>query len=140
MEKNANNKVNTWSLELKTYNIMFELISGAHNKEADCLSWLVDVKDTPLTSTASINILVTSTPDGPATCTCSKRHNLMDTTPPTDAQPTSDTDKVNVPPPLMEKYKNTLWQMQKTDPFCKYILKWLLNGKAPSHDYHFCTH
>ena len=36
--KNANNKVNRWSLEPATYNIKFEWISGAHNKAADCLS------------------------------------------------------------------------------------------------------
>ena len=36
--KNANNKVNIWSLELATYNITFEWISGAQNKAADCLS------------------------------------------------------------------------------------------------------
>ena len=36
--KNANNKVNRWSLELSTYMITFEWISGAHNKAADCLS------------------------------------------------------------------------------------------------------
>ena len=36
--KNANNKVNRWGLELATYNITFEWISGAHNKAADCLS------------------------------------------------------------------------------------------------------
>ena len=36
--KNANNKVNRWSLELATYNIMFEWISGAKYKAADCLS------------------------------------------------------------------------------------------------------
>ena len=35
--KNANYKVNRWSLELATYNIKFEWISGAH-KAADCLS------------------------------------------------------------------------------------------------------
>ena len=35
--KNTNNKVNMWSLELATYNIKFEWISGAHNKAADCL-------------------------------------------------------------------------------------------------------
>ena len=35
--KNANNKVNQWSLELATYNITFEWISGAHNKAADYL-------------------------------------------------------------------------------------------------------
>ena len=45
--KNANNKVNRCYLELATYNITFEWISGAHNKAADCLSLLVDVKDTP---------------------------------------------------------------------------------------------
>ena len=28
--KNANNKVNRWGLELATYNITFEWISGAH--------------------------------------------------------------------------------------------------------------
>ena len=36
--KNVKNKVNRWSLDLTTYNIIFEWISGAHNKAADCLS------------------------------------------------------------------------------------------------------
>ena len=36
--KNASNKVNRWGLELATYNITFEWISGACNKAADCLS------------------------------------------------------------------------------------------------------
>ena len=31
--KNANNKVNRWGLELATYNITFELISGACKKQ-----------------------------------------------------------------------------------------------------------
>ena len=31
--KNANNKVNHWSLELATYNITFEWISAAHKKQ-----------------------------------------------------------------------------------------------------------
>ena len=43
---------------------------------------------------------VTPTPDGPATHTWSKAHNPMDTTPPRDAQTTSNTNKVNAPPPL----------------------------------------
>ena len=58
--KNTNNKVNRWSLELATYNISFEWISGARNKAADCLSRLV----TP-TST-SVNMLTASSTDGPA--------------------------------------------------------------------------
>ena len=49
--KNANKKVNRWSVEPATYDVTSEWISGAHNKAADCLSWLVDVKDTPATPT-----------------------------------------------------------------------------------------
>ena len=36
-EKNVNNKVNRWGLELATYNITFEWISGAQNEAANCL-------------------------------------------------------------------------------------------------------
>ena len=71
--KNANNKINRWSLKLASYNITFEWILGAHNKAADCLAQLVDVKDTQGTSTASINMLFTSTTEGPAP-TLAARH------------------------------------------------------------------
>ena len=33
----------------------------------------------------------------------------------------------------MKDCKEVLLQMQKTDPFCKHISKWLLNGKTPYH-------
>ena len=135
--KNAKKKVNRWSLELATYNITFEWISGAHNKAADCLSQLVYVKGTSTTPTASINMLVTSMPDGPATCIHIKTQNPTDTTSPTDA-PT--TDKVNAPPPLTEDWKDTLRLMQRMDPFCKHISKRLLSGKAPSHEVDTFTH
>ena len=81
--KNTNNKVNRTSLELATYNISFEWISGARNKAADCLSRLV----TP-TST-SINMLTASSNDGPAFHTRSCTQNTYDTTstPPTDTTP-----------------------------------------------------
>ena len=62
MEKNANNKVNRWSLELTTYNITFEWISGAKNKAADCHSWLVE----PTLTSTSVNILTASHTDRPA--------------------------------------------------------------------------
>ena len=55
--KNANNKVNRWSLELATYNISFKWISGAKNKAADCLSRLVK----PITT--SVNMLTASSTD-----------------------------------------------------------------------------
>ena len=62
-KKNANNKVNRWSLELTTYNITFEWISGAKNKAADCLSWLVEL----LSSTAAtVNMLTVTHTDRPA--------------------------------------------------------------------------
>ena len=127
-------KVNRWSLELATHNITFEWIYGAHNKAADCLPLLVDVKDTPVSSNTSINMVVTSTPDGPATCTHSKTCTPTDTTTPTAVKSTSNTDNINACPPLKEDCKDTLQPMQKTDPFCKCISKWLLNGKAPSHE------
>ena len=131
--KNANNKVNRWCLELATYNITFELISGAHNKAADCISQLVDIKDMPANATTSINMLVTSTPDGPATHTYSKTHDSSDTTPSTNVTTTSTTDKVNAPPPIMEDWKDILQLMLKMDPFCKHISKRLLSGKVPLH-------
>ena len=59
--KNAN-KVNRWGLELATYNITFEWISGAHNKAADCLSHLVDL---PQTMPAQVNLLSVTNSDGP---------------------------------------------------------------------------
>ena len=36
--KNENTKINKWGLELTSYNITFEWISGVKNKAADCLS------------------------------------------------------------------------------------------------------
>ena len=61
--KNANNKVNRWGLELATYNITFEWISGAKNKVADCLSKLVE--QLPATPTM-INMFTVTHTDGPA--------------------------------------------------------------------------
>ena len=58
--KNANNKVTRWSLELATYNITFEWISGTKNKATDCLSRLVKAIST------SVNMLTASSTDGPA--------------------------------------------------------------------------
>ena len=47
--QNASNKVNRWGLELATYNITFECLSGAHNKAADCPSCLVELlQDKPV--------------------------------------------------------------------------------------------
>ena len=60
--KNANNKVNRWGLELSTYNIIFEWISGAPNKAADCLSFLAEL---PQDKPVSINMLSATDTDRP---------------------------------------------------------------------------
>ena len=49
-------------LELATYNITFEWISGACNKAADCLSQLVEL---PQDKLVAVNMLSTTYQDGP---------------------------------------------------------------------------
>ena len=66
--KNANNKVNRWSLEFATYNITFEWISEAKNKVANCLSQLVEQ---PITIPATVNMLTVTHTDGHASNTIS---------------------------------------------------------------------
>ena len=134
--KNANNKVNRWSLELATYNITFEWISGAKNKAADCLSRLVSPMRMP------INMLTASVTDGPAFHTRSHTQNTSDTTPinPATPQPHLSPDSNPTPKSIMEDCQDALLQMQHTDPFCKCISKCLLNGKAPHHESDTFTH
>ena len=134
--KNTNNKVNRWSLELATYNISFEWISGARNKAADCLSRLV----TP-TST-SINMLTASFSDGPAFHTRSHTQSTLDSTSAlhTDTAPHISQDPTTTPKPITADHLDVLLQMQRTDPFCKCISRRLLNGKAPHHKFDTFTH
>ena len=84
-------------------------------------------------------MLVTSTPDGPATQTHNKTCNTANTTT-ADPMTTSTNDKVNAPPLLTEDQNDTLRVMQRTDPSFKCIFKRLLNGKVPSHDINTFTH
>ena len=134
--KNTNNKLNRWSLELTTYNISFEWISGARNKVADCLSRLV----TPTSS--SINMLTASFSDGPAFHTRSHTQSTLDSTsaPHTDTAPHISHDATTTPKPLIADHLDALLQMQRTDPFCKCISKRLLNDKAPHHELDTFTH
>ena len=134
--KNTNNKVNRLSLELATYNISFEWISGARNKAADCPSRLV----TP-TST-SINVLTASFSDGPAFHTRSHTKSTLDSTSAlhTGAAPHISQDPTTTPKPITADHLDALLQMQRTDPFCKHISRRLLNGKAPHHKFDTFTH
>ena len=134
--KNANNKVNRWSLELATYNITFKWISGAKNKAADCLSRLVSPTG------MSINMLMASLNDGPAFHTRSHTQNILDPTsaPPMTPTPHIAQDDTPTPKSLTDDRWDALLQMQRTDPFCKCISKRLLNGKAPHHEFGTFTH
>ena len=90
-----NNKVNQWGLELATYNITFEWISGAKNKAADCLSHLVEL---PAATPATINMISVSNTDGPAYNTRSKTQQCS--VPDTLAMPPSITlDITSTPEP-----------------------------------------
>ena len=136
MEKNANNKVNRWSLELATYNSTFEGISGAKNKAADCLSRLVK----PIST--SVNMLTASSADGPAFHTRITQHTSLSTTssPHLDTAPQISQEPMTAPKLLTADHLDALLQMQRTDPFCKHISKRLLNGKAPHHEFDTFTH
>ena len=134
--KNTNNKVNRWSLELTTYNISFEWISGARNKAADCLSRLV----TP--TSMSVSVLSASPTDGPALHTRHHTQNTSSTTstPHPDTTPPISQELTTTPKPLTAECLDALLQMQRTDPFCKHISRTLLNGKAPHHEFDTFTH
>ena len=137
--KNANNKVNRWSLELATYNITFEWISGAKNRAADCLSRLVK----PISTSTSVNMLTASSTDGAAFNT--RRHTQHTSSHATstsnpDTSPQISQESTTTPKPLTADRFDALLQMQRSDPFCKYISKRLLNGKAPHHEFGTFTH
>ena len=123
--------MNRWGLELATYNITFEWISGTKNKAADCISCLVEL---PQTISTPINMPSVSNTDGPTFNTRNQTQQCLipDASP---AQP-SITPKVSTAPNLTPKSLTAdrleaLLQMQKTNPFCNQISTCLSNGKAP---------
>ena len=138
--KNANNKVKRWGLELATYNITFEWISGTKNKAADCLSCLVEL---PPTMSALINMLSVSNTDETSLHAKSQTQQCLEPDIST-AQPSITPDIMSMEDPtpksLTEDRLEALLQMQKTDPFCKQISIYLSNGKAPKHETELFTH
>ena len=137
--KNAN-KVNRWGLELATYNITFEWISGACNNAADCLSPLVEL---PQATPAQINLLSVTNSDGPTFNTRSQTHQCLSVNTST-SQPDIIPDISEVPDPTLKSLTadrlEAVLQIQKTDPLCKRISKHLSNGKAPQHEMDLFTH
>ena len=61
-------------------------------------------------------------------------------TPPTDTTPHISQEPTTTPKPITADCLDALLQMQRTDPFCKCISKWLLNGKAPHHEFDTFAH
>ena len=109
--------MNRSGLELATYNITFEWISGTKNKAADCLSCLVEL---PQTISAPINMLSVSNTDGPTFNTRSQTHQHL-TPDISTVQPSLTPEALPVPHPtpksLMADRLEAFLQMQKTDPF-----------------------
>ena len=115
--KHANNKVSRWGLELTTYNITFEWISGAKNKAADCLSCLVQLPSMP---SPSINMVSVSNKGGPAFNTRSQTQQCLASDKSTaqqhvtpDLMATSDPTHKSLTADRLE----ALLQMQKNRPF-----------------------
>ena len=132
--KNENTKINRWGLELASYNIMFEWISGARNKAADCLSQLVELpkkhqKNQTGTKSTRINMVR-------AVTTRSRLRQPEIDKETEKAQPketNSDNDITRNNSP--DNSKNTsIQEMQSTDPFCRRIMKRLLNKTAAEHE------
>ena len=135
--KNANNKVNRWSLELATYSITYKWISGAKN---NCLSWLVELLPT---TPATVNMLTVMYTDRPAynTRSCTIKDSAGTAfTPHPDVTPDVSPDMNQTPKSLMAGKLEALLQMQRTDPFCKCISKHLFNGKALQHETDIFNH
>ena len=140
MERMPITKWTDRGLELTTYNITFEWISGAQNKPADNLFRLLEL---PHDRQAAVQMLAATNCDGPTLNTRSRtaQCNITDDLTPQLMTETATPDITTVkdtwdatPKPLTEHRLHALLQMQKTDPFCKCISKFPSNGKAPKHE------
>ena len=103
------------------YNITFKWILGAKNKAANCLSWLVEQLPT---TPATVNMLTVMHTDGPTYNTRSHMKkdsaNTTSTSHP-DVTPNISLDTNQTPKSLTVDRLEALFQIQRTDPFCKCI-------------------
>ena len=132
--KNKNTKINRWRLELASYNITFEWISRARNKAADCLSLLVELpkkhqKNQNGTKCTRINMVRAVTTRSGMRKTPTEREIKH----PQSKETNSDNDTTSNNSPINSK-DTSIKEMQSTDPFCKCIVKRLLNKTAPEHE------
>ena len=134
------------ALELATYNITFEWITGVQNNAADCLSRLVEL---PHDKQSTAQMLYATKHDGPAFHTRSRtaQSNMTENLTPHPRTDTTTPDITNIsdipditPELLTDDRLQTLQQMQRTDPFCRCISKCLSNSIAPKHDIDLFLH
>ena len=140
--KNENTKINRWGLELASYNITFEWISGAKNKAADCLSQLVVLpekhqKNPNGTKPMVINMVkaVTTRSGMRKTLTIkeTEKQPPLETILNKDKTPKTVVSKETTNNSCEDNPKNTsIKEMQSTDPFCKCIMKRLLTEQHPN--------
>ena len=142
--KNKNTKINRWGLELASYSIKFKWISGVKNKATDCLSRLVKLpkkhqKNPNVTKPMLINMVKAVT-----NRSGTRNTTLVEGTkkqPPlrmdinTDNTPRTEVSKETTSSNSEDNWRDTsVKEMQSTDPFCKCIMKRLLNKTAPKHE------
>ena len=139
--KNKNTKINRWGLELTSYNIKFEWISGAKNKTTDRLSQLVELPQKNRNGTKPMLINMVK-----AITTRSRMRNTTlvkgtEEQPPlrmdinTDNTPRTEVSKETTSSDSEDNSRDTsIKEMQSTDPFCKRIMKRLLNKTVPKHE------
>ena len=88
-------------------------------------------------------MLTASHTDGPSFNTRSQTQNTSPSTTSTphhNVSPRIYQETTPTPKLLKADKLEALLQMQKTDPFCKHISKWLLNSKALQHEFDTFTH
>ena len=117
--KNKNTKINRWGIELTSYNITFEWISGARNKAADCLSRLVELpekhqKNQTGTKPTQINMVRAVT-----TRSRSRQPQIdKEIEKPQSKETNSGNDTTRNDSPNNSK-DTSIHEMQLTDPFCR---------------------
>ena len=143
-EKNENMKINRWGLELASYNIKFEWISRAKNKATDCLSRLVELPEKHQKNPNGTKPMLINMVKAITTRSRMRNTTLVEGTeeqPPlrmdinTDNTPRTEVSKETTSNNSKDNSRDTsVKEMQSMDPFCKRIMKRLLNKTAPKHE------
>ena len=132
--KNENTKINRWGLELASYNIMFKWISGARNKAADCLSRLVELLDKHQKNQTGMRPTWIKMVRAVTTRSRLRQPQIdKEIKKPQSKETNSGNDTTRNDSPDNSK-DTSIQEIQLTDPFCRCIMKRLLNKSAPEHE------